>query len=415
MLTYFSLGIRLGTATVHKQRKREYNSPDLNISLEENGMLPHFSQLCRVLLMSTVLTNMLVAAQWQNGCAVLNIYDANAFSKGRKIAVGVFEVGGGGVGANAGPLEKPRELLLERLQKDLKKTKYFSSVSVAAADMSTDADYVLEGDLVGVTGGSQFGRIFVGGFGNAGQMRISGTILGPAARPGDGESRAVLSDWECNVFDVGKWGLEGNEKVARHSAEVVSDKLTKQISNLLGGKEGKTRLDKLEAKAESDSDKSPITGKSQARNRSWRDKQEWKPADYYDEIESFVVRSREERSRGVDVLWLTQASYQAHWKLLPTLKQTAILQKKEIKPGMLTDLEPVKSFAGQDVVVLVATFKIHSTAAPFLWDSKQVKSETYLVEPSASGQRLAPTQFLDDKIASYMVFNEKKVMKGRSD
>jgi hypothetical protein len=156
-------------------------------------------------------------AQKQNGCSILNVYDANSFSKGHKIAVGVFEVGGAGVGSNAGPLEKPREILLDRFQKDLKKTKYFSAVSVVAADMSSDADYILEGDLIGLNGGSRFGRIFVGGFGSLGQMRVSGRILGPAPKSTD-PARRVLSDWECNVFTGGKWGTEGNESMARRDA-----------------------------------------------------------------------------------------------------------------------------------------------------------------------------------------------------
>ena len=374
------------------------------------------SSVCRVLAAGIILGAALSAYGQKSGCSVLNVYDPDAFSKGNKLAVGVFEVGGGGVGSNAGPLEKPREILLERFQKDLKKTKYFSDVSVVAPDMTTDADYILEGDLIGLSGGSQFGRIFVGGFGNLGQMRVSGRILGPAPRPGgDGQSRAVLSDWECNVFSAGTWGFEGNEKVARRAADSVSDALTKQLETLLRGKEGKTKLDKMEAKDESDSDKSPITGKSKTVDRSWREKQEWQTKDYYDEIESFIVRSHEERSRGVDVLWLTQASYRAHEKLLPSLKQTAILQKKEIKPGMLTDLEAVRPFADQDVIVLLATFEIHSKAAPFLWDSKRMKEATYLVRTGVGGERIAPTELLDDKIASYMVFNEKRVFKGLSD
>ncbi len=376
---------------------------------------PFIGTMCRVLVAGPLLGGVLCAYGQRPGCSVLNVYDADAFTKGRKIAVGVFEVGGGGVGSNAGPLEKPRELLLERFQRDLKKMKYFSDVSVASADMGSDAYYILEGDLIGLSGGSQFGRIFVGGFGNLGQMRVSGRILGPASRPGDMESRPVLSDWECNVFGAGKWGFEGNEKVATRNADEISDALTKEIATLLHGKEGKTNLDKLESKDESDTDKSPIKGKSEASNRSWRDKQNWQQADYDKEIESFIVRSHEARSRGVDVLWLTQPSYSAHVKLLPMLKQTAIIQKKEIKPGMLTDLEPVKPFASQDVMVLVATFSIHSKAAPFLWDSKQMKAATYLAKPGASGERIAPAQFLDGTIASYMVFDEKRVMKGLSD
>jgi hypothetical protein len=368
------------------------------------------------LLLTSILLGGIFTAQGGSltGCSLLNIYDPSGFSPGRKIAIGVFEVGGGGVGSNAGPLEKPRELLLERFQRDFKKWKYFSDVSAVGADMATDADYILEGDLIGVGGGSQFGRVFVGGFGNLGKMRVSGRILGRASQPGDSSTRPVLSDWECNVMGGGKWGFEGNAKIARENADAVSDALTREMSKLLHGKEGKTKLDKLEAKDEGDTDKAPITGKTESRKRPWRDKQEWQQSDYDNEIESFVVRSHEARSRGVDVLWLTQPSYRAHTKLLPMLKDTAILQKKEIKPGMLTSLDPVKPFAGQDVVVLLATFSIHSSAAPFLWDSKQIKAATFLEKAGGPPERLAPAQFLDNTIASYMVFDQKKVFAGFS-
>jgi hypothetical protein len=377
-------------------------------------MFHQFNAICKVFVAGGLVGVALSSYGQKAGCSVLNVYDPNAFSKGGKIAVSVFEVGGGGVGSNAGPLEKPREILLERFQRDLKKTKYFSEVSVVTPDVTSNADYVLEGNLIGLAGGSQFGRIFVGGFGNAGQMRVSGRILGPALRPGDTASRPVLSDWECNVFGVGKWGFESNEGVTKRNADAVSDALTNQISTLLRGKEGKTKLDKMEAKDESDSDKSPITGKSQPNTRSWRDKQQWQAADYYDEIESFIVRSNEERSRRVYVLWLTQASYKAEAKLVPSLKQTAIVKNREVKPGMLTDLEAVRPFAGQDVIVLVATFATHAKSAPFLWPSKEMRDATYLVRPGFAEARIVPTQFLDDTIASFMVFNEKKVFKGLS-
>jgi hypothetical protein len=378
-------------------------------------MLRALRLIYKVLLTSILLGGIFTAYGAElTGCSLLNIYDPKGFSPGRKIAIGVFEVGGGGVSSNAGPLEKPRELLLERFQRDFKKWKYFSDVSAVAADMSTNADYILEGDLIGVGGGSQFGRVFVGGMGSLGKMRVSGRILGPASQPGDSSTRPILSDWECNVMGGGKWGFEGNAKIARENADAISDALTKEISKLLHGKEGKTQLDKLEAKEEADTDRAPITGKTESKNRPWREKQEWQQADLDNEIESFVVRSHEARARGVDVLWLTQPSYRAHAKLLPMLKDTAILQKKQIKPGMLTSLEPVKPFAGQDLMVLVAAFSIHSTAAPFLWDSKQIKAATYLVKPGADTERVAPVEFLDNSIASYMVMDEKRVLKGRS-
>jgi hypothetical protein len=349
------------------------------------------------------------------------VYNASALTKGRKIGLAVFEVGGGGVASNAGPLEKPREILLERFQRDFKKSKLFSDVSLVAPDAESDSDYILEGNLIGVNGGSRKGRIFSGAnVGAAAQMRVSGRILGA----GRGESRPVVSDWECNVYQSGldlgtSMGLAGivagavhrstqsNEKLTKKNADLVSDALTQQLKRLLRGKEGKTRLDKIEASDDKDSDRSPITGKSQANNRSWREKAEWQEKDYLNEIDSFIVRSREERSRGVDVLWLTKTSYAAHAKLLGSMKQTAILQGHDLKRGMLTDLESVSPFLDQDVVVLVATFDVHAAAAPFLWDTNRLKAATYLTRGGGAGEKLVPSQLLDDKIASYMVLEKK--------
>ena len=354
------------------------------------------------------------------GCNLLNIYDPDALSKGRKIGLAVFEVGGGGVAANAGPLEKPREILLERFQRDLKKSKLFSDVSVVAPDAESDSDYILEGNLIGINGGSRGGRSFNTGIGAAAQMRVSGRILGA----GRGDSRPVVSDWECNVFQSGldlgyslgpagilagviRRSTQTNEKLTKKNADFVADALTLQLRRLLRGKEGKTELDKRVANDEKEGARSPITGKSEAKNRSWREKAEWQEKDYLNEIDSFIVRSRETKSRGVDALWLTSASYNAHAKLLGSMKQTAILQGHDLKRGMLTDIDPVKPFLDQDVVVLVATFDVHATAAPFLWDSNRIKASTYLTRGDGTGDKLAPAQFLDGKIASYMVLEKK--------
>lgn len=77
---------------------------------------------CKLLLTSILLGGFFTAQGAEMaGCSLLNIFDPSGFSPGRKIAIGVFEVGGAGVGSNAGPLEKPRELLLERFQRDFKK------------------------------------------------------------------------------------------------------------------------------------------------------------------------------------------------------------------------------------------------------------------------------------------------------
>jgi len=59
--------------------------------------------------------------------------------------------------------------------------------------------------------------------------------------------------------------------------------------------------------------------------------------------------------------------------------------------------------------VLLATFDVHATAAPFLWDAKRIKSATYLTHGRSGDDKLLPSQFLDDKIASYMVFDEKRI------
>jgi len=46
------------------------------------------------------------------------------------------------------------------------------------------------------------------------------------------------------------------------------------------------------------------------------------------------------------------------------------------------------------------------TSAPFPWNTKRIKDSTYLVRADAPSGRVQPVHFLDDKIASYIVFNE---------
>jgi hypothetical protein len=175
-----------------------------------------------------------------------------------------------------------------------------------------------------------------------------------------------------------------------------------------------SQLDKLQDQVASDSDREPITGKTEAVNRSWREKKDWASEDYFDEIQSFVVRSDESRDRSVDALWLTGSCYGAHANLLPRLRQTAILRNREIKRGMLTDLEPVRSFVAQDVYVLIATFSVGSGRAPFLWETERIRKTTYLRRADPSGTPAPPMEFLDSRLASYVVFNEKRIFKGLS-
>jgi hypothetical protein len=264
-------------------------------------------------------------------------------------------------------------------------------------------------------GGSRFGRILIGGSGNMGQMRINGRLFGPAKRSDDGnEKRPLISDWECNSFDAGGfWGLSGNEGTTKKNA----DKVAKSLSEQVFGRMDK-RLDKLIAEARKeelkDDDKDPMTGETRRRDRKWREKPDWKAEDYADEIESFVVQSERKRSRGVDAIWLTGASYRAHQKLLPTLRQTAILRNKEIVRGMLTEIEPISRFEGKDVYILAATFNVSAEAAPFLWKTGKMLEATYLTRVDEPGVKLQPVELLDDAIRSYMVFREKRIFKGLS-
>ena len=101
--------------------------------------------------------------------------------------------------------------------------------------------------------------------------------MGEFSEPEPAIAAPVLSDWECNVFNPGgPFDFGGaNDKLARQNARFVSAMVTRQIGSLLKGKEGKTKLDKMEAKVEKDADRSPITGKSEAKNRSWREKPDW--------------------------------------------------------------------------------------------------------------------------------------------
>lgn len=352
----------------------------------------------------------------QAQCYVINVYDPDGYEKTKSISVGLFSLEGGRIIYKGGPLETPRRVLLESLKEDLEKTKYFSSVAVVAADQKPDSHYLLEGEILGVHGGNRFNRIMIGGLGNAGQMRVNGRLFGPAKKSDNGEEkRPLISDWECISYDMGGFfGVGSNETAAKKN----SDKIAKSLSQQVFGRMDK-RLDKLTSEVrkteQKESSKDLITGETKPSDRKWREKPEWKADDYENEIESFVVKSDRKRSRGVDALWLTSASYRAHQKLIPLMKQTAILNSNDVERGMLTTIEPVTPFEGKDVYILAVTFNVSVMAAPFLWDAGKIREGSYLTRVAEPDSKLQPLEFLDDAIRSYIVFRERKVFKGLSD
>lgn len=253
-------------------------------------------------------------------------------------------------------------------------------------------------------------RITIGGTSAAGQMRVAGRLYGPPQAAGPEGKRLLISDWECNRFDMGGFfGLGSNETAARKNA----DKIARSISREVFGKLDK-RADELVKRVSKDAKKGPIVGKSHSWERTWRDKSDWKADDYADEIESFVIKSDRERARGVDGIWLTRPCYRAHQKLLPMLRQTAILRRKEIRRGMVTDLGPLTPFEGADVYALAVTCNVSFQEAPFVWRSKQIRDATFLTRKGDKTAKLAPVEFLDLAIPSYVVFDEKRVFKAFS-
>ena len=81
-----------------------------------------------------------------------------------------------------------------------------------------------------------------------------------------------------------------------------------------------------------------------AEKREWRGKAEWDRSDYLDEIASFMAKGERERRRGVDALWLTDASYEAHTKLQPLLSN-----EQSPPPYTLDDITRLERFKGKDV------------------------------------------------------------------
>jgi hypothetical protein len=340
-------------------------------------------------------------------CTLLNAYKPDAFQKGRTISLGVVSVAGGKVASTAGPTETPRRIVLERLKTELDKTKYFTSVTIVPGDQNPDGHYLLEAELAGVSGGSRVGRALVGGFGNAGQMRVVGRLLGPPVQGGDG-SRAVIADWECDAFHMGGfWGLGSNEETAQKNAEAIAKNLKNELFDDI-----EKRLAKLAEKSREDEKKSPVKAETHEVNRKWRDKPQWEPSDYADEITSFVIEGDRERGRAIDALWMTQAALNAHNKLIPALRETAIMRANEIKRGMLTTTEPVEAYKGKDVYVFVLTFNVASTESPLIWDTAKIREATYLARAGGAGTRIAPSAFVDDAVSSFIIFKQNKVMRG---
>lgn len=353
-----------------------------------------------------------IGLQWpflRSQCVVINIYQPEVYDTDKSISIGLFSMGEGFVKPNFGPLETPRQVLLESLAKDLTATGYFSSVEVVAADTAkSTTDYQLKADILGVEGGSRLERTVKGGLGSTGKLRINGTLLGPPHKDESGRTvREAISDFECNAFDMGSWlGLGSNESAVRGSAEKTAESLSKAVFRRMD-----KRMAKLLEKNKRNEDRMPLLGKSKQINRKWREKQEWSVHDYEDEISSFVVRSKRGQDRGVDALWMTDALWTTHERLLAQLPQTAVLSSRDIKRGMVTNIKPIQTLRGQDAYVISLTFNVSANAAPFIWNSEAIRSATYLARADDPDIRVEPSEFLDRKLRSYVVFRERAVFK----
>ena len=90
-------------------------------------MARYIRLLMFLFVLQAVSVSMLFAQK--ASCAIINVYDAEAFAPQKTLAIKLFDVGGPGVDSDAGSLESPRKILFEKLEKALAKTKYFSKVS----------------------------------------------------------------------------------------------------------------------------------------------------------------------------------------------------------------------------------------------------------------------------------------------
>src|SRR5207249_3810258 len=128
-----------------------------------------------------------------------------------------------------------------------------------------------------------------------------------------------------------------NERAASNNVKNIAKALAFRLSD----KDMKKDLAKRASEAAKEASEKPMRGSTEEKERKWRAKPDWDKRDYGDEISSFVVSSERKRRRGVDGLWLHDAAYQAHQKLLPLLNLSDALLRP-CWPGRCGDGEEIE-------------------------------------------------------------------------
>jgi hypothetical protein len=287
------------------------------------------------------------------------------------------------------------------LTESLLDSKFFSSVTPAGAQ-APGTDYVIEAGVLGVSRRNYAGRVWGGGD----RMRIGGALLGPETSAGT--PRPVIAHWECVGANSGGFlggiVLPGAGNSGRAASNNVKN-IAKAFARVLSDKDLKKDLTKQAEQAVKDRSADALKGETRQEKRKWREKTEWDRDDYGDEIRSFMASSKRDRLRGVDALWVTDAAYQAHQKLLPMLDLSDALLRpcflggcgdgEEVPQGTLIDIEPIERFKGQDVYLIALSFNAALSETPVIWNAGEVRGATSLGRAGQAGASVTPLEFLD--------------------
>ena len=334
-------------------------------------------------------------------CQTLNVYQPAKLLAGGSLSIELFNVDV--PNTNVKDVNAVRVESADEFQKNIAKSKFFTSVVVAPGDSKRqNTDFYLQGSITRLKGASsRWLRAVSYSTTLAAYARVSGTL-----RSGSGD---VVLDFECDGRELG--GLAGagglvslfqsSDSRTRRNFGIFAEHLAKSFERI--DKEYRERNKKGTKKRKASE------GETQAQKADWRERDlaDWTPKDHAEEVGVFLVKTDNKDWFRVHALWLTSSAIRS----LKFLADSPVDSVKDLPDGLPPELGPVQHLMGmQDVYLIALTFENGATIGgicrgcmrrpPFFWNDNAVLKSTYISDPEDGGEKIAPVKMVN--LESYL-------------
>lgn len=334
-------------------------------------------------------------------CQTLNVYQPAKLLAGGSLSIELFNVDV--PNTNVNDVKAVRVEAADEFQKNIAKSKFFTSVVVAPGDSKRqNTDFYLQGSITRLKGASsRWLRAVSYSTTLAAYARVSGTL-----RSGSGD---VVLDFECDGRELG--GLAGlgglvslfqsSDSRTRRNFGIFAEHLAKSFKRI--DKEYQKRSKKGTKK------RKPSEGETHAQKTAWReqDSAHWTPKDHAKEVGMFLVKTDNKDWFRIHALWLASSAIRS----LKYLADSPTVSAKDLPDGLPPELGPVQRLMGmQDVYLIAVTFENGAAIGgicrgcmrrpPFFWNDNAVLKSTYISDPGDGGVKISPVKMVN--LESYL-------------